>query len=391
LPPTQEVCKNITTARVKMQFTLNRAHLFEATPSFRLHFSRTVTNSDVSDAAGQHGLHHPAVVVDVPVLECECTKYTHVPHPRSIETRSCREGGQVDFIVSVRGLVPWFAYELEIKWSLESDELRHTWNSVVTTDTDHYSFREPLLQREGRNHDFLFGMKAWNLYKKGNARFVIEVTVCDVHPGLTTEEALIGIRNMDSTAASVRLKCNDMESLAPPLPLPVYAQDVEERGYTATRRLSSQSATEHRSSYAATARMHTPSLHRAPPSAAIDTPPLPPHALHPPPHAHPSAAKHTPPPPPYAPPPPPPHAGHAEADAGHAEADADAPSGSCGGAVSGDGGTGCGWGDAEGGGRAQPRPGEALWFGELFAGRDARHFHRYICVLIPLYMCSPPR
>ena len=80
----------------------------------------------------------------------------------------------------------------------------------MTTDTDHYSFRQPLLQREERNDDFLFGMKAWDLL--GNARFFIEVTVCDVYPGLTTEEALIGIRNMDSSAASVRLKCNDMES-----------------------------------------------------------------------------------------------------------------------------------------------------------------------------------
>ena len=76
-------------------------------PHHFVYISHTLTNSVVSDAAGQHGLHHhPAVVVDVPVLECECTKYTHVPHPHSIETSSCREGGQVDFIVSVRGLVP---------------------------------------------------------------------------------------------------------------------------------------------------------------------------------------------------------------------------------------------------------------------------------------------
>ena len=71
-------------------------------------------------------------------------------------------------------------------------------------------------------------------------------------------------------------------------------------------------------------------IHVAPPSAGIDTPP------------------------------PPQQAGHAGADA---------PSGSCGGAVGGDGGAGCGWGDAEV--RAPPRPGEALWLGELFDGRDA--------------------
>ena len=42
-----------------------------------------------------------AVVVNVPVLECECTEQSHVD---IIETSACREGGQVDFIVSVLGV-----------------------------------------------------------------------------------------------------------------------------------------------------------------------------------------------------------------------------------------------------------------------------------------------
>ena len=159
---------------------------------------------------GPHGLHHPAVVVDVPVFECECcehsdvassNEYSHVP------SSSCREGGQVHFHVSVRGLVPWFVYALEIKWTLRSHKLAHTWKSVVkTTDTDTYTLREPLLQR---GDDFHFGIMAWAAYKKGNDPFVIEATVRDMHPGLTSEEALIGTRNIDSSVSAVRLTCEE--------------------------------------------------------------------------------------------------------------------------------------------------------------------------------------
>ena len=159
---------------------------------------------------GPHGLHHPAVVVDVPVFECECcehsdvassNEYSHVP------SSSCREGGQVHFHVSVRGLVPWFVYALEIKWTLRSHKLAHTWKSVVkTTDTGTYTLREPLLQR---GDDFHFGIMAWAAYKKGNDPFVIEATVRDMHPGLTSEEALIGTRNIDSSVSAVRLTCEE--------------------------------------------------------------------------------------------------------------------------------------------------------------------------------------
>ena len=165
-------------------------------------FSLTIshTKPDVSDAAGQHGLDHPSVVVDLPVLECECTEYSDV----NIEASSCREGGEVYFVVSARGLVPWFVYELEIKWPLDRDELMHTWKSVVMPDTDSYTLREPLVQAHA---DFHFGMMAWDAYKQGNNRFVIGLTVRDMYPGLTTEEALIGIRNIDSSVALGRLNC----------------------------------------------------------------------------------------------------------------------------------------------------------------------------------------
>ena len=185
--------------------------------------SRVHTNTEVSDAAGQHGIdHHPAVFVDVPALECECSEYSDVAsgHEYSeyhnnlydlehVASSSCREGGQVDFFVSVRGLVSSFVYELEFKWTLESDGgggvdnfNRNIWKSVVT-DTDIYTLREPLL----RNDDFHFGRMAWDAYKKGNGPFVMEMTVRDMYPALTSEEALIGARKIDSSTSTVRLKC----------------------------------------------------------------------------------------------------------------------------------------------------------------------------------------
>jgi hypothetical protein len=42
--------------------------------------------------------------------------------------------------------------------------------------------------------------------------FVIEVTVRDLHPGLTSEEALIGARHVDSAVNTVRVHCTDLES-----------------------------------------------------------------------------------------------------------------------------------------------------------------------------------
>jgi hypothetical protein len=194
---------------------------------------RVQTNTEVSDAAGQHGIdHHPAVFVDVPALECECSDYSDVASgheyseyhnklydldPQGVaRLPSCREGGQVDFIVSVRGLVSSFVYEIEFKWTLESDGgggvdnfNRNIWKSVVT-DTDIYTLREPLLRNDGGFH---FGRMAWDAYKKGNDPFVMEVTVRDMYPALTSKEALVGARKIsfdsstDSSTSTVRLKC----------------------------------------------------------------------------------------------------------------------------------------------------------------------------------------
>ena len=178
-------------------------------------FISFTTTRTSPDATGQHGLGHKAVVVDIPVLECECD-YSHFDTissgreqggaSSSIAASACREGGQVDFIVSVRGLVQGFTYELEIIWFLlDNDRLTHMWKSIVTAETDAYELREPLLRRN--YDDFHFGMMAWDAYNKSRDRFLIDVTVFDMYPALTSQEALIGSRNIDSSLTTLRLKC----------------------------------------------------------------------------------------------------------------------------------------------------------------------------------------
>jgi hypothetical protein len=156
-------------------------------------------DSDV-DTAGQNGLDHPSVVVHVPVFECEYTEYSNI----DIETSSCRERGQVHFTVLVRGLVPGLVYELE--WSLEGERiidsdqklLRYGSKSVVVAQTDSYTLRGVLY---GLSH----GHPRVDIRNDG---FFIEVTVRDMFPGLTIEEAVIGMRKFDSHTINA-LKCFD--------------------------------------------------------------------------------------------------------------------------------------------------------------------------------------
>ncbi len=82
----------------------------------------------------------------------------------------------------------------------------------MTGETDSYTLREPLLQP---NADFPFAMLAWDVYQQGNDRFVIEVKVSDTYPSLTSEEALLGIRHIDSSVNSVRLKCAEQSIQEP--------------------------------------------------------------------------------------------------------------------------------------------------------------------------------
>ncbi len=66
------------------------------------------TNPDVSKDEGHHWPDLPTVFVQFPVLECEYTEFW-----LNVKISSCRERGQVYFVVNINHLVPWFKCELE--------------------------------------------------------------------------------------------------------------------------------------------------------------------------------------------------------------------------------------------------------------------------------------
>jgi hypothetical protein len=98
-------------------------------------------------------------------------------------------------------------YELE--WSLEGERiidsdkklLRYGSKSVVAAQTDSYTLRGVLY---GLSHGY-------PRVDIRNDAFSIELTVRDMFPGLTIEEAVIGMRNFDSHTINA-LKCFDHSS-----------------------------------------------------------------------------------------------------------------------------------------------------------------------------------
>ena len=181
--------------------------------------------------AGQHGLDHPAVFIHMPFLECEC-KHSHGEPGRekggtesSVEASACRQGGEVYWIVSLSGLVAGFVYEFHFQWFVVegADERKHyTWTINFSTSTSTYKVRQPLSQISpkirGLNMDTIVGERRWwyrgrrNSYIPKIEPFEIEVTVRDMHPGLTSEEALIGTRRVSSAVNAVKVLCTDCES-----------------------------------------------------------------------------------------------------------------------------------------------------------------------------------
>jgi hypothetical protein len=164
-----------------------------------------------------HGLDHPAVSIDLPELECECT-YSHAATTSSdreqggaassSEASACREEGKVCWNVSVRGLVSGFVYE--VHFSLEwSGDTAHHWNTIFTPSTSVYTARLPYSERIQKTRAFNMNTSVWDAHILQEESFFVEVTVRDKHPGLTREEALIGTRRLNSAVNNVRVHCTD--------------------------------------------------------------------------------------------------------------------------------------------------------------------------------------
>jgi hypothetical protein len=176
--------------------------------------SQTDSHKPTADAAGQHGLDHPAVFIQMPLLECEC-KHSHGEPGRekggnesSVGASVCRQGGEVYWIVSLSGLVAGFVYEFHFQCSVVEGADRHrhyTWTNNFSTSTSSYTVRQPLYPTSQKGRGVNMNTSVWDACIPKKDPFVIGVTVRDLHPGLTSEDALVGIRNMNSAVNSVRV------------------------------------------------------------------------------------------------------------------------------------------------------------------------------------------
>jgi len=171
------------------------------------------SHNPTAGTAGQHGLDHPTVFLKVPWLECEC-KFSHGSsgreiggEARSIDASGCAEEGEVYWIVSLSGLVPGFVYECHFQCIVEEADTNthYMWKLSFSTDNSSYTVRQPLsdIRHESRGLN-------WDRYIPKKDPFVIwmmDVTVVDMHPGLTSEEALIGKMNRNSHVNPFHVRC----------------------------------------------------------------------------------------------------------------------------------------------------------------------------------------
>ena len=138
-------------------------------------------------AARQHGLYHPAVVIDGPRLECACDHSIFSPissdrergGDASSRASTCRAGHQASWVVSVQDLLPGFLYRLIFKWSLADDQ-RWQFNSVISTASSICQWRQPLWESHST-----FDLNA------SSRELRMSVSVWDMYPGSTGEEVLL--------------------------------------------------------------------------------------------------------------------------------------------------------------------------------------------------------
>jgi hypothetical protein len=168
-----------------------------------------LTQADSHKPTGQHGLNHPAVFIEMPWLECECKAGREQGGtPSSIGASVCREGSEVYWNVPLSGLVAGIVYKVEIELFVMGHTTVSRQGNILylSASTSSYTVRQPLFALRQKKHTL------WDAYTRKTNPFQIEVRVCDMHPGLTSEEAIVGIRRLDSAANTVRVRCTDLES-----------------------------------------------------------------------------------------------------------------------------------------------------------------------------------
>ena len=147
----------------------------------------TLSTEDVGVA--QHGLEHPGVYIDDPWLECECD---------SLDDSSI-SSHKAWWILSVRGLVPGFTYQLDFVWSLE-DTCKGQEKYVFRTNTSSFILKNPLTQRGVSTN--------LSCIKHSRTILMLDIAVLDVYPGVTLDEAIVGKK---SNIIKLHIVCTDRE------------------------------------------------------------------------------------------------------------------------------------------------------------------------------------
>ena len=101
--------------------------------------------------------------------------------------------------------------KVHFEWSVAGDEDVHPWNTVFTPNSSSFTVRHTL-QRIQNALSVNIDMSVWDTCITKKEPFFVEVALRNMHPGLTSEEALIGVGNLNSAVNTVRLKCADQKS-----------------------------------------------------------------------------------------------------------------------------------------------------------------------------------
>ncbi len=176
--------------------------------------SEQIISGELQADNGYHGLDHPAVAIDIPELECEC-KGVFSFEASTMEASACKEGGEVYWIMSVRGLVAGFVYKVDFEWYVLGKQNTHHWYTIFSSSTSSYTVRQPMSQISQKTRAFSIDTSVWDAYISKQDPFEIEVTVRDMHPGLISDDALIGARRIHSAVNTVRLTCAKLPATIP--------------------------------------------------------------------------------------------------------------------------------------------------------------------------------
>ena len=169
-----------------------------------------------AEAPALHGAQHPTVHVDVANLECLCDLSD------STGARCMTNGAEL--IVSLRGVIPGvcagYRYELLVEDLDAMEEQGGRWRAEFSCGRTFHVIRVPLAREEGFQGRYVGADYKLTLQDSSGELFAfgpllvldsdtmsVQITVLDLHPDLTRDEALIGQRTVEFS----HVKCANPE------------------------------------------------------------------------------------------------------------------------------------------------------------------------------------